>query len=300
MWLEAVSLATTVPGAIPSPHLPGPHAAGVHEIPLDGSSPAASPEAARATLGRTPLFSSLDERHLLLLIERTHLRRLPRGQVLFKIGDPPDGLHVVAAGEVAVYAASKGQEVEVDRLGEGSFFGEAALLTSQPRTVTVRATADSELLVIDREAIAALVADSPMVLMVLLRFVRDRMVKTIVGTNRLFAPLRPADRLFLEGRFRFLEVEAGVVLVGQGKCAPGLFIILCGEVEALRDGKPVVQLGPGRTFGEASLLGHRPASATLRSLRKCFLLMLPLAAFQEVTLTYPQVLELIPPNADDW
>jgi CRP-like cAMP-binding protein len=298
--LDAVPLGALVPGAGPTRLGAAEQAASVYEIPLAASEAAQTAKLARATLGHTALFSSLDEPRLLLLIQRVRLRQLAEGQVLFKVGDPPDGLYVVAVGEVAVFATAKGLELEVDRLGEGAFFGETALLTNQRRSVTVRATADCELLVIDRDAIGALLAASPMVLLVLLRFMRDRLVKRMVETSRLLAALTPADRAFLAGRFRFLEVEAGAVLVDQGKLAPGMFIILCGEVEALQGQQRLALLGPERTFGESSLLGHRPSRATLRALKKCFLLLLPLEAFQEVTLTQPQVLKLVPPNADDW
>jgi len=302
--LADLRLGALVHGADLSRHVPAVSAANVYEIPLglepDGSlDKAANIETTRAALGRTPLFSSLDEPRLLLLIERTRLRPLAKGEVLFQIGDPPDGLYVVAAGEVAVYSASEGQEIEVARLGEGSFFGETALLTHQPRTVTVRATADSELLLIDRDAVGALVADSPAVLLVLMRFMRDRLLTKIVETHRLFASLTSVDRMSLAGKFRFLEVEAGAVLMEQGKRAPGMFIILCGELEAHQDAR-TVQLGTGKTFGEASLLGHRPAASTIRALKKSFLLMLPLVAFQEVTATHPHILDLIPSVADDW
>jgi CRP-like cAMP-binding protein len=297
--LEEVSLSRMVPAARPSSHFQAANAANVYEIPLDEPGPAETAETARTALGRTPIFSSLDERRLRLLIERTRLRQLAKGQRLFKAGDAPDGLYVVASGEVAVSMAAGDDEVEVDRLGEGTFFGETALLTNQARGITVHATADSELLVIDRDAIGALLVDEPMVLLVLLRFMRDRMVKAIVETHRLFRPLTAADRVFLAGRFRFLEVEAGAVLVDQGKLAPGMFIILCGLVEAQQDGKTVVQLGPGRTFGDSSLLGHQAAPATMQALKKSFLLMLPLAAFQEVTLTHPQVLALMTPDAKE-
>jgi CRP-like cAMP-binding protein len=85
----------------------------------------------------------------------------------------------------------------------------------------------------------------------------------------------------------------------DGKLSPGMFVNLCGEVEALQGQHRLALLGPEPTFGESSLLGHRPSRATMRVPRKCLLLLLPLAALQEVTLTQPQVLKLVPANAED-
>ncbi|MFH0901658.1 MAG: cyclic nucleotide-binding domain-containing protein, partial [Pseudomonadota bacterium] len=320
--LDRVSLGTLVPGSRRSREIPAVNEVSVFEIPLDlddlevveqsekcgrTSLPSVT-RAASAVLPRTPLFSSLDEKSLGTVIERVKLIRLEPDQILFRQGDRGDSLYVVAEGEVAVVAeptggiggvglaqegAASDSPVEVARLGEGAFFGEVAILTDQPRTASVMATAHTTVLAIDRDLIGDLIEESPEVLRILLRFLRDRLVDTLVDTSPLFAPFSEGDRHGLAARFLFLEVEKGVVLVEKNKPVPGLFILLCGEATASLGERHLGVLGSGDIFGETSLLGRDCGRLTIRTQTKAFLLELPRLVFNEVIMTHPQVLEYL-------
>ena len=60
--------------------------------------------------------------------------------------------------------ASEGQEEVVDTLGAGSFFGEMCLLTGAPRSATVLAVEDTEVVPVTVEAFRRIVAQNPAVL----------------------------------------------------------------------------------------------------------------------------------------
>jgi CRP-like cAMP-binding protein len=83
------------------------------------------------------------------LLAYVHLRQVDAGETLFCAGDPGDALYIVARGRVEVLQAPQptisGERV-IAKLGEGSAFGEMALLSGAPRTATVRAVTDVELL----------------------------------------------------------------------------------------------------------------------------------------------------------
>jgi CRP-like cAMP-binding protein len=243
-------------------------------------------------LPKTPLFSALGEPELRRLIERSRLVRVTPGELVFAQGDPGDALYVVAQGEVAVsYATGSGPDIELARLGDGAFFGEIALLCDHPRSATVRAVRPAELIAIGRDVVAELTALSPEALSLMVRFVRDRLLDTLLTTSPLFAQFSPADRQSLAARFRFLEIESGHTMVVQDERSPGLYVIAAGRCAVSRSGEPVAALGPGDLFGEASLLSHQPASASVRTQGKCYLLELARAAFAEVIVTHPPVLE---------
>lgn len=263
----------------------------LEEVPLLAE-PKPYSESARKALAATPLFASLSGAALESLIERLALVDLVPGDVLFRQGDAGTTLYVVVDGEVAVVSEGP-PRIEVSRLGPGSFFGEVALVTEQPRSATIEATATTQLLAIDRDVIAALVGDHADVLPVILRFLRERLVDRLVQTHALFAPFADADRRLLVGRWKFLEIEPGTTITQQGARAQGLYALLAGHVDVLHDGAEIAALGPGELFGETSLLTNQPCRITVRTRPKCLALFLPATDFREIIMTHPQVLSYI-------
>ncbi|MCX7620074.1 MAG: patatin-like phospholipase family protein [Acidimicrobiales bacterium] len=77
---------------------------------------------------------------------------LPAGSYLFREGDPADDLAVVWSGRLEVLRQidPKGHEQEVvGTFARGATVGELSLLTSEPRSASVRALRDTELLVVN-------------------------------------------------------------------------------------------------------------------------------------------------------
>jgi CRP-like cAMP-binding protein len=177
-------------------------------------------------------------------------------------------------------------------LGEGDFFGELGLLSSQPRIASVRAVVDTELLSISPGVLSILVDHDPSVLKVLLRFLRDRLIGRLVLTSQLFAPFSQADRDALAGRFRFLEVESDTELITRGTKVDGLYILLTGTA-VVRTDIDVATLGRGDLFGEMSLLSQHSALATVRTTSKCFALKLPAQDFRQAIMTHPPLLAYV-------
>lgn len=298
--LRQLRLAALMPGSRPSQQVPAAGSSGAMEIPIDDefASEAVGPThphkgAGRTTMAhfvlpKTPFFSVLSRDLFRMAVERVRLIQLAAGETLFSRGDPGDALYVVAWGEIAVLAPQ-----EIARLSEGDFFGEIALLADRPRTATVRATVDSQVLAIDRALLNDLIAGSPELLKVLLRFLRERLIAMLAETSPLFAPFTPLERLGLAARFHFLEIDEGLAIIEEGEKSPGLFVLLAGEAQAVASGRIVAHLESGDVFGEISLIANQPATASIVALSKSFVLYLPRADFSEIIMTHPQVLEHI-------
>jgi CRP-like cAMP-binding protein len=99
------------------------------------------------------------------------------GSVVFKEGEPSDGLYIVLSGQVAVHDAG-GREVA--RVGPGDYFGEQSLLLHTNRSKTIVAAEDSELLVLSREGFAQLVEHHPD----LVTQVRDKLQARLAAGER--------------------------------------------------------------------------------------------------------------------
>ena len=115
-----------------------------------------------AFLRNMRLFRNVDDADLATFARSLREHPLRRGQVLFREGDHGDEMFLVRSGSVVVSKAVTGRVEQVlARMGAGDFFGEMALFDRSPRSATIQADTDATLLVLDREALARLTADSP-------------------------------------------------------------------------------------------------------------------------------------------
>jgi CRP-like cAMP-binding protein len=258
----------------------------VEEIPL--AEPRLMPAAAAGALASTPLFAGLSQEALEKLVQQLTLVHLGHGEVLFREGDPGDALYVIVEGEVAVLAEGP-PRVEMARLGPGSFIGEVALMTDQPRSATVQAIADAELLRIDRKTLSNVLSTHGEVLAAVLRFVRDRLVDRWTRTSPLFRPFDDQQRLDLAARFKFLEIDDGKKIITGGKRPDGLYIVLAGSFDVAN----AARVGPGELVGETALLSGTQFKSDVTASGKCLALFLPSADFRELIMTHPYVLEYI-------
>ncbi len=94
------------------------------------------------TLARVPLLGELYPMERLALGSLLQPAHAARGSLIMRQGEPADALYLIESGQVVV--EQSGQTIAT--LGEGDFFGEMALLTSQPHRASVRALTPTDLL----------------------------------------------------------------------------------------------------------------------------------------------------------
>jgi CRP-like cAMP-binding protein len=105
-------------------------------------------------LRNVPLFQQLGDEQLSRIAAATAQVRVPAEFVLFRRGDMPTGLHVVAYGQVKLaFLTADGVEKVVDVIGPGASFGEAMMLLEKPYLVTAQTLTDSLLLTVGKEAL---------------------------------------------------------------------------------------------------------------------------------------------------
>jgi len=136
--------------------------------------------AAPASIARMPLFSGVPREELASLLTVVAPIRVSRGSAVVREGEPGDSLFLIVQGSVRVATlGSDGSEVELARLGPGDFFGEVALLTRRPRTATVTAVTEAELLRLDHATVDRLRQRHPDIDASLSEFHRRRAEKTV-------------------------------------------------------------------------------------------------------------------------
>ena len=122
-------------------------------------------------LGLTRLFGTLHESVLRYVESRVQWVRLQAGEVLFSEGDTGQDLYFVLGGRLRAVAGGR----VLSEMSRGESIGEIALLTGEPRTATVVAVRDSELVRISRETFEEIVQKYPKVMHVLAEIVVRRL-----------------------------------------------------------------------------------------------------------------------------
>jgi CRP-like cAMP-binding protein len=108
-------------------------------------------------LKNVPLFSRLNKKSLQDVAHIADEIDLPAGKEMATEGDRGREFFVLLEGEAEVTRGGK----RINTMRKGDFFGEIALVTKMPRTASVTATTDVEVLVITERDFAALLKQSP-------------------------------------------------------------------------------------------------------------------------------------------
>ena len=113
-------------------------------------------------LREVPLLAGLSDDLLAELGAESRPVHLEAGHRLFGQGDAGDVMYLVRTGRLEVLGEDEpGPPVVLRTLGPGQAVGELALLTGAPRSASVRAVRDSELVAVDRARFAALLGQDP-------------------------------------------------------------------------------------------------------------------------------------------
>jgi CRP-like cAMP-binding protein len=143
------------------------------------------------------IYELKDELKIFHLLNNEELEQIPpyfevvyysAGTTLFNEGDEGNFIGFITSGrlEVKKQTEFKGRQIVLALLSKGSFVGELSMVDEQPRSATVVASEDAELVILRREALDSLMQTYPYI-----------GIKILKGLNRILAiRLRKAvDRL---------------------------------------------------------------------------------------------------------
>lgn len=106
------------------------------------------------------MFCALGRDRLARLEHHLEEKRLGTNEIVFRQGDPCDGLYVVAGGGVVIRSETPGRPVERIRdLRPGEVFGETAALLDAPRRFAARTVGETVLWKIPQDLVLELVGD---------------------------------------------------------------------------------------------------------------------------------------------
>ena len=133
---------------------------------------------------------------ILQTVQQLHAENFNQGTVLYQEGEAPSNvMYFVFSGELGVFKNRNGQEVEINRMKQGDFFGEMALVYKHPRLATVRViTPTARLVVMNREILQKLAGSSPEFTFYLLRYAVNRLMAAEDKLQRVKEQLKEKQR----------------------------------------------------------------------------------------------------------
>ncbi len=155
----------------------------------------------RALLDKVDFLHAFQDGELDILARRIRYQLYARGEKICLQGEPGDSFYIIKSGRLRVSAKNPRGEVFLSiEMLPGQYFGEMALLTGEPRSATVEATEDSELLMLDKEDLRMIMRDNPQVATVISQVLAQRQLRTEKAREELE-----------EERARSQEVEKSTV-----------------------------------------------------------------------------------------
>jgi hypothetical protein len=184
---------TSVPAAEPEPELlPEPSVSdsieleGMDSIEIEPEpAPASSASQTAKSFLQTPLFEGFDQQELAAIIKGLSFVGCQPGDVLVGEGAPGESMFIIVSGRAKAFVRDrKGNYMRIKELSDGDFFGEVSILTGKPRTATITAATEVELLELDKPTLDGITQRYPRVREILQEFQKKRAQEAVEAIIR--------------------------------------------------------------------------------------------------------------------
>ena len=128
-------------------------------------------------LSRLELFENLDPVKLKRLIFVSKRYRLQAGEYLFRQGDTTFNPYGIISGEFSVLLNNAGNEIKIAVQGEGALIGDMAILSGEPRSASMQAKCDSEVIEFDTDLFINTVVNDPGTALQMMKILAARIAK---------------------------------------------------------------------------------------------------------------------------
>ncbi|MEQ1603700.1 MAG: mechanosensitive ion channel family protein [Pyrinomonadaceae bacterium] len=125
-------------------------------------------------LNRISIFAPLSDEEIERLANASTSRVYAPGEAIVRAGQVGNSMFVIISGSVKVQITENDYQKTVNTLAEDDFFGEMSLLTGQPRSASVIAIVETEVLRIDKNGIKPIFEANPELVSVISELIEER------------------------------------------------------------------------------------------------------------------------------
>jgi len=181
---------------------------------------------------------------------------VPKGGTVFSQGDVADCAYIIERGRIAVCIERDGEQITIAERGAGDLFGEMAIIDEKPRSATIVALEDSELIRLTPTQLRHRMEMADPVLRAILDVVLERLRELLSNISEpIPAPLAMAGANS-PPRLKFSENHGGVEAIAQLRLEHELEQAIKNEEFELYF-QPIVSLHTGEIAGFEALTRWR-------------------------------------------
>lgn len=125
-------------------------------------------------LNNVGIFAPLSDEETERLAQSSKMRVYAPGEAIVRMGQEGNSMFVIIRGSVKVQVPENGVPRTLNELRENDFFGEMSLLTGEPRTATVVAAEETEVLQIRKTALKPIFEANPELVKTICDMVEER------------------------------------------------------------------------------------------------------------------------------
>ena len=240
----------------------------------------------------TTALSILSDEELGQFSDHLELVHYTLGQTIVRAGDESDSFYVVYSGRARVVANNaNGEEVTVGTLTRGTAFGEQGLLSSAPRTFTVRAASDLALLRMTKVDFDTLLKGNPALRNYFQNYISELSIRNFLKLCTVFSPLSADEIRTLLGSMVVKAYAAGSAIIREGEVGDAFYILRSGSAEVIKEsegGKVLNHLKAGDSFGELALLTGQTRAASVITTEPSSVFRLERTEFDRIVASAPQ------------
>ena len=251
----------------------------------------------RAFLAASEIFGGLTAELQRALAEAFTEVSLLKDDVLYRHGDVDDGVYLIVSGQVALTVQRDERELLLDEPGAGAIFGEFAMVGGGRRSADAKGLRDTRLLLLSTRAFNRLLADYPIEMGQLGRYMTQRVERLRLAlalrTSESFRDLDDAVLRDLCAEMELVRVPAGAYLARKDQSGSSLFLVVDGRLRVWPERAPratplLREIGPGECVDAIGVITGQARAADIKALRESVVGRLDRTAFERLLRRHPE------------
>lgn len=132
-------------------------------------------------LRKNALFSGVKVSEIRRMLPTLRQEYYPRSAQICREGDPGTCLYIILSGQIKLTMTEEAHTQTLAYLNAGDFFGESAVLSNDPRSMTAESVIDAEILLLSQQSFYELVERDPTVMHNVIRVLDRRLRRRTLG-----------------------------------------------------------------------------------------------------------------------